>query len=103
MTLSGWRQPVTVVVAIACLLLVVRVWEHLTGLSAWSHQYNVLARKWLVAQLVALAVAIAVVLVFDEPVATAATAVVVFVAVVVLGRRADKTVQHRLRHGSRTR
>jgi hypothetical protein len=33
----------------------------------------------------------------------AATAVLVFLATVVLGRRADAVVRHRLRHGARTR
>ncbi len=44
-----------------------------------------------------------VVLLVGQPLVTAIAAVVVFVATVVLGRRADRAVRDRLRHGVESR
>jgi hypothetical protein len=48
-------------------------------------------------------VAFVIVLLVNQPVVTAVTAVVVFVATVVLGRRADSALRYRLPHGARAR
>jgi hypothetical protein len=97
-----WLQLLAITFAMAGLRLLVTAWEHLTGLGM-SRKYNALARGWIVALLVVLAVAMAVVLLVDEPVVTAVTAVVVFVATVILGGRAERAMQDRLRSGTRTR
>jgi hypothetical protein len=55
------------------------------------------------ASVVVILVAIAVALLVDRPVVIAMNVVIVFVATVVLGRRADSATRHRLRHGTRTR
>ena len=97
-----WLQLLVVIVAMAGLRLLVTSWERLTGLGM-SRKYNALARGWIIALLVVVGAAMAVVFLVDEPVVTAATAMVVFVATVVLGRRAEKTMQERLRDGMRNR
>jgi hypothetical protein len=102
MTFSGWRQPAIAVFGIACLIFTVRAWERLTGLGMSRH-YNALAPEWTIALLVVLAVAIAVVLLVDEPVVTAITALVLLVSSAVLGRLGDRALRNRLRHGSRAR
>jgi len=48
-------------------------------------------------------VAFVIVLLVNQSVVTAVSAVVVFVATVVLGRRADSALRYRLRHGARAR
>jgi len=95
------RAP-ALVIGLAGLGLLVRSYQRLTGLGM-SNQYFALARGWSVALVVVILVAILVVLLVDQPLVIAATAVVVFVATVVLGRRADSAMRNRLRHGTRTR
>jgi len=90
------------VVGLVGLGLLVSAYKRLTGLGM-SNQYFALAREWSVALLVVILVAIVIVLLVDQPLVTAATAVVVFLATVVLGRRADNAMRYRLRHGARTR
>jgi hypothetical protein len=90
------------VIGLAGLGLLVRNYQRLTGLGM-SNQYFALAQGWSVALVVVICVAFMIVLLVDQPVVTAATAVVVFVATVVLGRRADTAVRNRLRHGTQTR
>ena len=90
------------VAGVAGLGLLVSAYRRLTGLGM-SNQYFALARAWNIALLVVILLAIGVVLLVDRPVVTAVTAVVVFVATVVLGRRADSAVRYRLRHGARAR
>jgi len=90
------------VAGVAGLGLLVSAYRRLTGLGV-SNQYFALARAWSIALLVVVLVAIGVVLLVDRPVVTAVTAVVVFMATVVLGRRADSAVRYRLRHGARAR
>src|SRR5450759_2959899 len=90
------------VIGLAGLGLLVRNYQRLTGLGM-SNQYFALARGWSVALVVVILVALVIVLLVDQPLVTAATAVVVFVATVVLGRRADTAMRYRLRHGTRTR
>ena len=90
------------VIGLAGLGLLVRKYQSLTGLGM-SNQYFALARGWMTALLVVVIVAIAIMLLVDRPVVIAATAVVVFVATVVLGRRVDSAVRYRLRHGARAR
>lgn len=99
---ASLRAP-ALAVGVAGFGLLISAYKRLTGLGM-SNQYFALARGWSVALLVVILVAFVVVLlVDDEPVVTAVTAVLVFVATVVLGRRADAVVRHRLRHGARTR
>jgi len=95
------RAP-ALVIGLAGLGLLVRNYQRLTGLGM-SNQYFALARGWSVALVVVILVALVIVLLVDQPLVTAATAVVVFVATVVLGRRADTAMRYRLRHGTRTR
>jgi hypothetical protein len=95
-------SALALVVGVAGIGLLASAYRRLTGLGM-SNQYFALARAWNIALLVVILVAIAVVLLVDRPVVTAGTAVVVFVATVVLGRRADSAVRYRLRHGSRAR
>jgi len=90
------------VAGVAGLGLLVSAYRRLTGLGM-SNQYFALARAWNIALLVVILLAIGVVLLVDQPLVTAATAVVVFVATVVLGRRADTAMRYRLRHGVRAR
>jgi hypothetical protein len=97
-----WLQLLVLIVALAGLRLLVTAWENLTGLGM-SRRYNALARGWIIALMVVVGAAMAVVFLVDKPVVTAVTAGVVFVATVVLGRRAELTMQERLRHGARTR
>jgi len=90
------------VLGLAGLGILVRKYQSLTGLGM-STQYFALARGWAVALLVVIAAALVLMLLVDQPVVIAATALVVFVATLVLGRRADTAVRNRLRHGTRTR
>ena len=80
--------------------LLVSAYRRLTGLGM-SNQYFALARGWSVALLVVILGAFAVVLLFDQPLVIAATAVVVFLATIVLGRAGDSAIRDRLRHGTR--
>lgn len=99
---TSLRTP-ALVVGVAGFGLLISAYKRLTGLGM-SSQYFTLARKWSIALMVVILTAFAVMLlVNDEPMVTAATALVVFVATVVLGRRADTEVRHQLRHGARTR
>jgi hypothetical protein len=93
------RAP-ALVIGVAGFGLLIRKYQRLTGLGM-SNQYFVLARGWSVALVVVIIAAFGVVLLFDQPVITAATAVAVFVATVVLGRRGDSALRYRLRHGTR--
>ena len=95
------RTP-ALVIGVAGFVLLIRNYQRLTGLGM-SNQYFALARGWSVALLVVVTVAIVVGLLVDQPVVTAATAVVVFVATVVLGPRADTAIRKRLRDGTRAR
>jgi len=95
-------RALALVIGLAGLGLLVRSYQRLTGLGM-SNQYFALARGWSVALVVVILVAFGVVLLVDQPLVTAATAVVVFVATVVLGRRADTAMRYRLRHGVRAR
>lgn len=95
------RTP-ALVIALAGFVLLIRNYQRLTGLGM-SNQYFALARGWSVALLVVVTVAIVVGLLVDQPVVTAATAVVVFVATVVLGPRADTAMRKRLRDGTQAR
>lgn len=90
------------VIGLAGLGLLVRNYQRLTGLGM-SNQYFALARGWNVALVVVVIMAIAIVLLVDQPMVVAATAGVVFVATVVLGRQADSATRYRLRHGAQTR
>jgi hypothetical protein len=90
------------VIGLAGLALLVRNYQRLTGLGM-SNQYFALAGGWSVALVMVILVGFGINLLVDQPLATAATAVVVFVATVVLGRRADATMRYRLRHGVRAR
>jgi hypothetical protein len=94
------RAP-ALVIGLAGLGLLVRRYQRLTGLGM-SNRYFALARGWSVALLVVVIVAIVIDLLVDQPVVVAATAVFVFVAIVVLGQRADTAIRNRLRHGTRT-
>ena len=90
------------VIGLSGLGLLVHSYQRLTGLGV-SNQYFALARGWIVALLVVVIAAIVIDLLVDQPVVIAATAVVVFVATVVLGQRAEAAMRNRLRHGRRTR
>jgi len=98
---ASLSAPATVA-GVAGLGLLVSGYRRLTGLGM-SNQYFALARAWSIALLVVILVAIGVVLLVDRLVVTAVTAAVVFMATVVLGRRADSAVRYRLRHGARAR
>ena len=87
-----------ILIGLACLGLLVRKYQRQTGLGM-SNQYFALARGWIIAMLAVILAAILVNLLVDEPVVVAATGVVVFVATVVLGGRADTAMRNRLRHG----
>jgi apolipoprotein N-acyltransferase len=89
------------VIGLAGLVLLVRNYQRLTGLGM-SNQYFALARGWSVALVGVILVAIVINLLVDQPVVIAATALVVFVATVVLGQRADTAMRFRLRHGTQT-
>lgn len=102
MTFPIWWQIPAVAIGAMGLGILIGAYKKLTGLGM-SPQYSVLAREWVIALILVLAVAIAVVLLVDEPAVTAITAAVVLVATVILGRRADSTLRDRLRHGTRTR
>ena len=92
----------TLVIGLACLGILVRKYQALTGLGM-STQYFALARGWSIALLAIVLAAIVLMLLVDQPVVIASTALAVFVATVVLGRRADTAVRNRLRHGTRNR
>jgi len=98
MGLPTWWRLGAIVVAMAGLGALVRAYARLTGLGM-SWQYSRLARGWVIALLLIVVGALVVVLVVGQPLVTAVAAVVVFVATVVLGRRADCAVRDRLRHG----
>ncbi len=98
---DGLKVP-SLVVGVAGFGLLVSAYKRLTGLGM-SNQYFALARGWSVALVVVILVAFAVVLLVDRPVVTAGTALVVFVATIVLGRRADSALRNRLRDGVRAR
>jgi hypothetical protein len=95
-------RALALVVGVAGIGLLVSAYRRLTGLGM-SNQYFALARGWSLALVVVILLAFGVVLLVDRPVVTAVTAVVVFVATVVLGRRADSAVRYRLRHGAGAR
>jgi len=99
---SDSLRALALVIGLAGLGLLVRNYQRLTGLGM-SKQYFALARGWSVALIVVLFVAIGVVILVDQPLVTAATALIVFVATIVLGRRADTAMRYRLRHGVRAR
>ena len=96
-------QGPAIVVGMLGLSVLVSAWQRASGLGVWSHKYNALTREWVIPLVVVIVVAMGVVLLVDRPLVTAATAVVVFVATVVLGRGADRALQDRLRNGARTR
>jgi hypothetical protein len=102
MAFSDALRALVLVVGLAGLGLLVRSYQRLTGLGM-SKQYFALARGWSVALVMVILVGFGVVLLIDQPLATAASAVVVFVATVVLGRRADTAIRYRLRHGAGAR
>lgn len=86
------------VIGLVGLGLLVSAYRRLTGLGM-STQYVALARRWSVALLVVILLAFAIVRLVDQPVVTAATAVVVFLTTNVLGRRGDSAIRDQLRHG----
>ena len=88
------------VVGLVGLGLLVSAYRRLTGLGM-SNQYFALARGWSVALLVVILGAFMIALLFDQPLVIAATAVVVFLATIVLGRGGDSAIRDRLRHGTR--
>ena len=92
------RSAPALVIGLAGLGLLVRRYQSLTGLGM-SNQYFALAPGWIIAMLAVILAAIVVNLLVDQPVVIAATGVVVFVATVVLGGRADTAMRNRLRHG----
>jgi hypothetical protein len=94
---SSLRAP-ALVIGVAVVGLLFSAYMRLTGLGM-SNQYFTLARRWSISLLVVVVVAIAIVLLIDQPVIVAATAVTIFVATVVLGRRADSALRDRLSHG----
>ena len=102
MAFPDWWARAAQAIGLAGFVLLIRSYQRLTGLGM-SNQYFALARGWSVALLVVVTVAIVVGLLVDQPVVTAATAVVVFVATVVLGPRADTAIRKRLRDGTRAR
>jgi len=91
-----------IVVGLVGLGVLVSAYKRLTGLGMSNH-YFALAREWSVALLVVILLAIVVVLLVDQVLVVAVTAGVVFVSTVILGRRADRAMRYRLRHGTRTR
>ena len=98
MGLPTWWRLAAVVVAIAGLGVLVRAYSRLTGLGM-SWQYARQAGGWVMALVVIVLAALAMVLLVGHPLVTAAAAVVVFVATVVLGRRTDRAIRDRLRRG----
>lgn len=96
---TAWRF-LPVVLGCAALGVLVRAYSRVTGLG-FSGNYWKLAGGWPVAVLGVVVAALLVVLVLDQFWATMVTAVVVFAAIIVLGRRADATIRARLRAGAR--
>ena len=96
------RSSPALVIGLAGLGLLVRRYQSLTGLGM-SNQYFALARGWSIALVAVIFTAVVTMLLVDQPVVVGATAVVVFVATVVLGRRAETAMRFRLRQGARTR
>ena len=101
MAFPDWWARAAQAIGLAGFVLLIRSYQRLTGLG--GNQYFALARGWSIALVVVILAAIVIVLLVDQPLVTAATAVVVFVATVVLGRRADTAMRYRLRHGARAR
>jgi hypothetical protein len=91
-----------ILIGLAFLGFLVRKYQRQTGLGM-SNQYFALAPGWIIAMLMVILMAIVINLLVDQPVIVAATAAAVFVATVVLGRRADSAMRYRLRHGVRGR
>jgi hypothetical protein len=96
---SPWRL-VLLVLALVGLAALVRAYTRLTGLGVGG-DYVRLAGGWVVALLGLILAAIAAVLLLDQVWVTVTAAVGVFVATIVLGRRAEETVRARLRVGIR--
>lgn len=95
-------SALSLVIGLAGLGLLVRSYQRLTGLGM-SNQYFALAKGWSVALLVAILAAMVIMLLVDQPVVIAATALAVFVVTVVIGRRVDTAVRDRLRHRAQAR
>jgi hypothetical protein len=95
-------RPLPTVFGLAGLGLLVSAYKRRTGLGM-STQYFALTRAWSIALIMVIIAAMLLVFLADRPVVTAAAAMGVFVATVVLGRRADIALRDRLRHGTRTR
>lgn len=94
-----WRI-LPVVLGCAALGVLVRAYSRVTGLG-FSENYWKLAGGWPVAVLGVVVAALLVVLVLDQFWVTMVTAMVVFAAIIVLGRRADATIRARLRASAR--
>jgi hypothetical protein len=87
-----------VAVAVAGVGLLVSAYKRLTGLGV-SSRYAALARGWVLGLVAIVLAAIGVVVLVDQLVVTVALAVLVLVATVVFGRRADVAIRTRLRLG----
>lgn len=98
---SPWRF-VLLVLGLAGLGALVRAYSRVTGLGAGG-DYVKWAVGWVVGLVALVLAAMAAVLLTDQLWVTIAAAVGVFVATIVLGRRADATVRARLRAGVRAR
>ena len=97
-----WLRALALVIGLAGLGVLIGRYQRLTGLGM-SKQYFALAGGWSVALVIVILVGFGINLLVDRPLATAAIAVVVFVATVVLGRRADNAMRYRLRQGVQVR
>ena len=98
---SPWRL-ILLVLGLAGLAAVVRAYTRSTGLGVGG-DYLRLAGGWVAGLLGVILVAMAAVLLLDQPWVTVVAAVGALVATIVLGRRADAMVRIRLRAGVRTR
>ena len=101
-TLPTPWQLVALAVAVACLGAVVRAYQRLTGLGM-SMRYAALARGWVLGLVAVVLAAIGVVVLVDQVAVTIALAVLVLLATIVIGRRADSAIRTRLRSGRANR
>ena len=86
------------VVAVAGVGLLVSAYRRLTELGV-NGRYAALARGWVVGLVAVVLGAIGVVMLVDQLVVTITLAVLVLVATIVFGRRADHEIRARLRSG----
>jgi hypothetical protein len=101
LTLPEWWRLASGVVVLACLALLFRAWQRVTGLGRVPRK-SAMPRKWILAPIAVLFVAFLVVHQVDTPVVTAVTAVVLLVTTAVVSRREDSAAQDRLRRSTRT-